>query len=166
MHFGDIVIARGVAARQAREHGHAEPVELRVLALHGLLHLLGYDHEQDAGRMRRVEARLRRRGRPADRPHRAGRSGMIAGVRVLVLLAIAAVYVGTIEAAFSALMRLSLRLTAERNGRAGGLGRYLDDPGAALRAGPAPDGPRSSRWPRSSGRRSSASKACSASGRS
>jgi probable rRNA maturation factor len=62
MHLGDIVIARGVAARQAREHGHAAPVELRVLALHGLLHLLGYDHEQDAGRMRRVEARLRRRG--------------------------------------------------------------------------------------------------------
>jgi CBS domain containing-hemolysin-like protein len=45
-----------------------------------------------------------------------------------VLLAVAAVYVGTIEAAFSALMRLSLRLTAERTGRAAGLGRYLDDP--------------------------------------
>jgi CBS domain containing-hemolysin-like protein len=53
---------------------------------------------------------------------------MIASVAVLVLLALAAVYVGTIEAAFSALMRLSLRLTAERNGRAGGLGPYLDDP--------------------------------------
>jgi CBS domain containing-hemolysin-like protein len=48
-------------------------------------------------------------------------------VAILVLLAIAAIYVGTIEAAFSALMRLSLRLTAER-GRAGGLGPYLDDP--------------------------------------
>jgi putative hemolysin len=46
---------------------------------------------------------------------------------VWLLLAIAAIYVGTIEAAFSALMRLSLRLTAER-GRSGGLGRYLDDP--------------------------------------
>jgi putative hemolysin len=46
---------------------------------------------------------------------------------VWLLLALAAIYVGTIEAAFSALMRLSLRLTAER-GRAGGLGRYLDDP--------------------------------------
>jgi putative hemolysin len=48
-------------------------------------------------------------------------------IGVLVLLAVAAVYIGTIEAAFSALMRLSLRLTAER-GRAGGLGPYLDDP--------------------------------------
>jgi CBS domain containing-hemolysin-like protein len=46
---------------------------------------------------------------------------------IWLLLALAAVYVGTIEAAFSALMRLSLRLTAER-GRTGGLGRYLDDP--------------------------------------
>jgi len=53
---------------------------------------------------------------------------MIAGVLVLVFLALAAIYVGTIEAAFSALMRLSLRLTAERNGRSGGLGPYLDDP--------------------------------------
>ena len=62
--FGDIVIATGVARRQAREAGHAYRTELRVLALHGLLHLLGYDHERpgDAGRMARVEARLRRRG--------------------------------------------------------------------------------------------------------
>ena len=60
--LGDIVIARGVAARQAREAGHAERVEWRVLALHGLLHLIGYDHEQDTGEMRRAEARLRRRG--------------------------------------------------------------------------------------------------------
>jgi CBS domain containing-hemolysin-like protein len=46
----------------------------------------------------------------------------------LFLLACAAVYVGTIEAAFSALMRLSLRLMAERTVRGGGLGRYLDQP--------------------------------------
>jgi probable rRNA maturation factor len=45
--LGDIVIARGVARRQAREAGHSELTELRVLALHGLLHLLGYDHEGD-----------------------------------------------------------------------------------------------------------------------
>jgi probable rRNA maturation factor len=60
--LGDIVIARGVAARQAREAGHGERTEWRVLALHGLLHLIGYDHEQDEGEMRRAEARLRRRG--------------------------------------------------------------------------------------------------------
>ncbi|MCU1383418.1 MAG: ybeY [Acidobacteria bacterium] len=60
--LGDIVIARGVAKRQAREARHSEQTELRVLALHGLLHLLGYDHETDEGRMRRVERRLRRKG--------------------------------------------------------------------------------------------------------
>ena len=60
--LGDIVIARGVAARQARDLGHPLATELKVLALHGLLHLLGYDHEHDGGRMARAEARLRRRG--------------------------------------------------------------------------------------------------------
>src|SRR4029079_15454644 len=62
--LGDIVIATGTARRQARDAGHSYQVELRVLSLHGLLHLLGYDHENadDAGRMARVEARLRRRG--------------------------------------------------------------------------------------------------------
>jgi probable rRNA maturation factor len=59
--LGDIVIARGVARRQARAAGHSGQTELRILALHGLLHLLGYDHEQDDGRMRRVEQRLRRK---------------------------------------------------------------------------------------------------------
>jgi probable rRNA maturation factor len=60
--LGEIVIARGVARRQAREVGHAETTEFRVLALHGLLHLLGYDHERDDGEMARAERRLRRRG--------------------------------------------------------------------------------------------------------
>ena len=60
--LGDIVIARGVARRQAREAGHSERDELRVLALHGLLHLLGYDHERDEGAMARVERRLRTKG--------------------------------------------------------------------------------------------------------
>jgi probable rRNA maturation factor len=59
---GDIAIARGVARRQARDAGHSELTEWRVLALHGLLHLLGYDHEKDDGRMQRVERRLRRKG--------------------------------------------------------------------------------------------------------
>ena len=62
--LGDIVIATGVARRQAREAGHSYRTELRVLALHGFLHLLGYDHDDpdDRGRMARAEARLRRRG--------------------------------------------------------------------------------------------------------
>jgi probable rRNA maturation factor len=62
--LGDIVIATGVARRQARAAGHSYQSELRVLALHGLLHLLGYDHHdrRDDGRMARVEARLRRKG--------------------------------------------------------------------------------------------------------
>lgn len=59
--LGDIVIATGVATRQAREHGHAPGTELKVLSLHGLLHLLGYDHDDpaDEGRMNRAEGRLR-----------------------------------------------------------------------------------------------------------
>ena len=59
--LGDIAIARGVAARQAKAQGHSESIEVRTLALHGLLHLLGYDHERDRGEMRRAEDRLRKR---------------------------------------------------------------------------------------------------------
>ena len=61
-HLGDIVIATGVARRQAAAARHAYGTELKVLALHGLLHLLGYDHETDAGQMARAEQRLRRKG--------------------------------------------------------------------------------------------------------
>ena len=61
--LGDLAIAIGVARRQAREYGHNLATEVRILALHGLLHLLGYDHEADQGQMRRLEERLRRRAR-------------------------------------------------------------------------------------------------------
>jgi probable rRNA maturation factor len=60
-YLGDIVIATGVAQRQAEEAGHSVGTEFRILALHGLLHLLGYDHETDDGQMARVERKLRRR---------------------------------------------------------------------------------------------------------
>jgi probable rRNA maturation factor len=59
--LGDIAIAFPYARRQAETLGHGADVELRVLLLHGVLHLLGYDHETDRGRMRRAEERWRAR---------------------------------------------------------------------------------------------------------
>ncbi len=62
--LGDIVISSQTARRQAKDAGHSYATELKVLALHGLLHLLGYDHHDpaDRGRMARLERRLRVRG--------------------------------------------------------------------------------------------------------
>ncbi|HVB98547.1 MAG TPA: rRNA maturation RNase YbeY [Candidatus Dormibacteraeota bacterium] len=60
-YLGDVAIAPVVARRNARRLGRALPEELRILILHGALHLLGYDHETDHGEMDRVERRLRRR---------------------------------------------------------------------------------------------------------
>ena len=60
-YLGDIVISVETARRQAQRRGSTLPRELRILALHGLLHLLGHDHETDSGEMRRVEYRLRRK---------------------------------------------------------------------------------------------------------
>ena len=56
---GDLAISVETAARQAGEQGHKLSVELRVLMLHGLLHLAGLDHETDDGAMARKERRLR-----------------------------------------------------------------------------------------------------------
>ncbi len=58
--LGDIVISVDTAARNARSLGRTLPQELDVLALHGFLHVLGYDHETDDGTMDRLERRLRR----------------------------------------------------------------------------------------------------------
>jgi len=60
--LGDVVIAVGVAARQAREVGHSLNEELLRLLIHGVLHLLGYDHEvaRDAKRMQAKERALRK----------------------------------------------------------------------------------------------------------
>jgi probable rRNA maturation factor len=64
--LGDIAISGARANAQAREFGHSPQTEICVLMLHGVLHLLGMDHETDNGRMRRVENRLRKRlGLPA-----------------------------------------------------------------------------------------------------
>ncbi len=59
--LGDIAIAPAVARRYARRNGRSLQTEICVLILHGLLHLLGYDHETDRGQMDRVEHRLRRK---------------------------------------------------------------------------------------------------------
>jgi len=59
--LGDIAIAPNVARRNAKELGRTLAGELKVLILHGVLHLLGYDHETDRGEMERIEIRLRRR---------------------------------------------------------------------------------------------------------
>jgi probable rRNA maturation factor len=58
---GDLAISIPTARRQAAEQGHALAVEVKVLMLHGLLHLAGYDHETDEGQMARRERVLRAR---------------------------------------------------------------------------------------------------------
>ena len=57
---GDIVISTDIAARNARLYQHAPAQEVKILILHGMLHLAGYDHESDRGQMARKEERLRR----------------------------------------------------------------------------------------------------------
>ncbi len=60
-HLGDIVISVTTAAVQAREARHSLEQELKILALHGYLHLLGHDHRTDDGSMLRLQRRLIRR---------------------------------------------------------------------------------------------------------
>jgi len=58
--LGEIILSVDGARRQATEFGHGERRELCELALHGTLHLLGYDHERDQGEMNETELKLRR----------------------------------------------------------------------------------------------------------
>jgi probable rRNA maturation factor len=57
---GDIAISAEIATRNARSLNHDPGVEIKILTLHGILHLCGCDHERDRGEMARSEQKLRR----------------------------------------------------------------------------------------------------------
>jgi probable rRNA maturation factor len=60
-YVGDIAISPETARRNARRFSRTLPAEMRILILHGMIHLAGFDHETDRGEMDRLERRLRRR---------------------------------------------------------------------------------------------------------
>ena len=60
-YIGDIAISPETARRNARRFSRSLPAELRILILHGMIHLAGFDHEADHGEMDRIEHRLRKR---------------------------------------------------------------------------------------------------------
>jgi probable rRNA maturation factor len=60
-YIGDIAISPETARRNARRFSRSLPREMRILILHGMIHLAGFDHETDHGEMDRLERRLRRR---------------------------------------------------------------------------------------------------------
>jgi probable rRNA maturation factor len=60
-YLGDIAICPAMAHRNAKAYRRRPGNEIRILILHGVLHLLGYDHETDRGAMNRLEQKLRRR---------------------------------------------------------------------------------------------------------
>ena len=60
-YLGDIAISPQTARRNARRFARTLAVELRILILHGMIHLAGFDHETDHGEMDRIEKKLRRR---------------------------------------------------------------------------------------------------------
>jgi len=73
---GDLAVSVPTARRQAEERGHSLMTEIKVLMLHGLLHLAGYDHETDEGQMFRRERILRAKlGLPQGLIERAGQAG-------------------------------------------------------------------------------------------
>lgn len=57
---GEIAISADIASRNAARLGHPASIEVKILALHGILHLAGFDHERDNGEMARKEGKLRR----------------------------------------------------------------------------------------------------------
>jgi probable rRNA maturation factor len=59
-YLGDIAIAPAVARRNAQRFGRTFEHEMHILVLHGMLHLMGYDHETDGGEMDRRERKMRR----------------------------------------------------------------------------------------------------------
>lgn len=70
--LGEIALSVDRAAAQAAERGHTLPEEVGILLLHGVLHLVGFDHEKDRGKMARAERRFRRQlGLPAGLIERA-----------------------------------------------------------------------------------------------
>jgi probable rRNA maturation factor len=73
---GDIAISAEIAASNAKQLGHSGVEEIKILALHGILHLAGFDHEQDNGEMAREEGRLRSAlGLPTGLIERVGKLG-------------------------------------------------------------------------------------------
>ena len=60
-YVGDIAISPETARRNARRFSRSFPMEMRILILHGMIHLAGFDHETDHGEMDRLERRLRKR---------------------------------------------------------------------------------------------------------
>ena len=73
--LGEIVISPEVAVRQAIRWGVRPEKELRKLLVHGILHLLGYDHETDKGQMNRIQTKLLRRKFFTDAPSLADLKG-------------------------------------------------------------------------------------------
>jgi probable rRNA maturation factor len=60
IHAGEVAISAEIAAENASRFGHSTAEEVKILALHGILHLAGFDHERDNGEMARKEMKLRR----------------------------------------------------------------------------------------------------------
>jgi probable rRNA maturation factor len=75
---GDIAVSLDIATSNAGSLGHSVGQEVRILVLHGIMHLAGYDHEEDQGEMAAREARLRQRFKlPVGLIERAGKNRAI-----------------------------------------------------------------------------------------